>query len=75
MVLRYGELVPLVAKTDQGWHPRVLAFARLSFMETAIIAINLSDSFVNVYIDLTGLQAHFNAMYSKNTIVMITDWL
>lgn len=75
MVLRYGDLVSLVALTDKGWHPQVLAFARLSYMETAIIVINLSDNFVEVSLDLSALQQHINVMYSKNTIVMITDWL
>lgn len=56
MVLRYGELIPLVARTDKGWHPHVLAFARLSYMETAIIAINLTDDHVHVQLDLSALQ-------------------
>ena len=47
MVLRYGELVPLVAKDEttpaNGWLNSVLAFARYSLMETAIIATNITD--------------------------------
>ena len=43
MALRYGELVPLLAKHSKGWHSDVLAYARYSVMETAIIATNLTD--------------------------------
>ena len=43
MALRYGELVPLVARHAKGWHTDVLAYARYSIMETAVIATNLSD--------------------------------
>ncbi len=44
MVLRYGLMCPLIAmhKANESL-PDVLAFARYSLMETAIIAINLSD--------------------------------
>lgn len=55
MVLRYGELIPLVAKHADGWHNHVLAFARYSLLETAIIATNLNDSEVTFYIDTTAL--------------------
>ena len=51
MVLRYGELVPLRAKHDKGWHERVLAFARFSLIETAIIAINMSEHELHFWID------------------------
>lgn len=55
MVLRYGELVPLVARHNDGWHNHVLSFARYSLLETAIISINLNDSEVNFYIDTSAL--------------------
>ncbi len=42
MVLRYGQLVPLVARHATGWYSHVLAYARHSLMETAIIATNLT---------------------------------
>jgi hypothetical protein len=52
MALRYGELIPLVAKHSKGWHEDVLAYARYSIMETAIIATSLSEKEVNFWIDL-----------------------
>lgn len=55
MVLRYGELVPLVARHQDGWHNHVLAYGRYSLIETAIIATNLNDSEVNFYIDTAPL--------------------
>jgi len=56
MVLRYGEYVPLVAKNDVNTlEERVLAFARYSLQETAIIATNLNDHEVQLYIDFTPL--------------------
>jgi hypothetical protein len=63
MVLRYGELVPLRAMHDQGWHENVLAFARYSLMETAIVAINLNDGDVNFFIDLSNIERLFNKTY------------
>lgn len=51
MVLRYGELVPLVARHTNGWHTHVLAYARYSLLETAVIATNLNDAEVTFYID------------------------
>jgi hypothetical protein len=49
MVLRYGQMCPLVANSLENQFnkknnfPHVLTFARYSLMETAIISINLSD--------------------------------
>jgi hypothetical protein len=44
MVLRYGEYIPLNAKKDDiNLEERVLAFARYSLQETAIIATNVND--------------------------------
>lgn len=56
MVLRYGELIPLIARHSDGWHNHVLAFARYSLLETAIIATNLNETDVSFYIDTTALQ-------------------
>ena len=62
MVLRYGKLVPLVARScssnqlGQGeFVPSVLSFARYSRMETVIVATNLSDDNQRIYIDLSNL--------------------
>ena len=47
MVLRYGQLAPLLAKNettkDGEWLNSVLTYARYSLMESAIIATNLTD--------------------------------
>lgn len=54
MVLRYGELIPLVArKNEKEWEMQVLAYARYSLIETAVIVTNLSENDCTFYIDLT----------------------
>ena len=75
MVLRYGELIPLVARNDQSWETHVLAFARYSLSETAIIATNLNDAVANCYVDMTELSQLYNKNYPDNTVVMISEWL
>lgn len=55
MVLRYGELVPLVARNDEGWESHVLTFARYSLFETAVIATNLNDIDATFWIDMSNL--------------------
>jgi len=75
MVLRYGELVPLVARHDKGWHTHVLAFARFSLIETAVVATNLNDSKVIFHFDMENLIPLFMKAYSPNTVIMVTDWL
>jgi hypothetical protein len=62
MVLRYGEVVPLIAKNkDNNWENQVLAFARFSIVETAIIATNLNDADINCWVDMSPLKE----LYSK----------
>lgn len=57
MVLRYGELVPLIARNEKGWFDRVACFARYSLMETAIVATNFSDMVVkSFWIDFSALE-------------------
>ena len=48
-VLRNGKLVPLSAEHDLGWHTHVLAFARYTNKQLAIIAINFNDAPVNYF--------------------------
>ena len=48
-VLRNGKLVALSAEHDLGWHTHVLAFARYTGKQIAIIAINFNDSPVKIY--------------------------
>ena len=72
MVLRYGELIPLVARHDNGWHERVLSFARYSIMETAIISINFNDHESTFWVDLKALEELFKQnKFTNNTVVMI----
>jgi len=76
LVLRYGELVPLTARSDKGWHSHVLAFARYSLIETAIIATNLNDNEVTFHFDLENLRPFFQSPRLKdNSVVMVTNWL
>jgi hypothetical protein len=76
MVLRYGEYVPLNAKKDDtNLEERVLAFARYSLQETAIIATNVNDIEAQFYIDYAPLQKIYKETYSNHTVVMVTDWL
>lgn len=56
MVLRYGELIPLLARHEKGWHERVLSFARYSLMETAIISINFNEHESTFWVDLSALE-------------------
>lgn len=74
-VLRHGLLIPLSAKHSEGWHSHVLAFARFSHAETAIIAINFTDSQVSFFIDFANLLPHFEKHYHTNTVVMFSDWM
>jgi hypothetical protein len=75
MVLRYGEMVPLLAKNDKGMEERVLSFARYSLQETAIVATNFNEHEVQFYIDLNPLQKIYLETYAGTTVVMVTDWL
>jgi len=74
-VLRYGELVPLDAKHSEGWHSHVFAFARFSHYETAIIAINFTNSQVSFFIDFSNLMPYFQKHYHTNTVIIFSDWL
>src|SRR3569833_3587706 len=75
MVLRYGSLVPLVARHDSGWHTHVLAFARYSLIETAIVATNLTEHNVTFFVDMTELQQLYMKTHSPNAVVMVQNWL
>lgn len=75
MVLRYGELVPLVARNNNGWETHVLAYARYSLIETAIVVTNLNDKAVTFWLDLSPLQEMYTKTHSSNTVVMVSEWL
>lgn len=74
-VLGSGKLVPLDAKNNGEWHSHVLAFARFSHAEIAIIAINFTDRDVSFFIDLSNLVPYFEKNYHENTVVLFTDWV
>ena len=74
-VLRYGELIMLEAKHSEGTHPHVLAFARFSPSETAVIAINFTDRNVSFYIDMANLLPRFQKRYPPNIVVLYSDWI
>ena len=76
MVLRYGAVVPLVArKKENVWHERVAVFARYSLLETAIIATNFSDELAEFWIDMSALEKICLENCINNTIIMVEDWL
>lgn len=64
MVLRYGELIPLVARNSNGWETHVLAYARYSLLETAIVVTNLNDKAANFWLDLNQLQDIYLKTYT-----------
>lgn len=79
MVLRYGQLITLTAKdetsADLGYLDDVLAYARFSLMETAIIATNLSDKTKKFFIDMRRLGDPIGKTTGKNAIIITKDLL
>ena len=74
MVLRYGELIHLTARTADGeYEPEILCYARYSLMETAMIATNMSDRTKQFCLDLSQLLPTFKKAYANNTVVMIKN--
>jgi len=61
MVLRYGQMCPLIARgqdsshSEKSWFQDILCFARFSLMETAIIATNLNEKEQTFFVDLDNL--------------------
>ena len=82
MVLRYGELVPLLAmakdqpaEDEQAYLDTVLSFARYSLMETAIISVNVSDSQQSFYVSTDKLSKIFGRSLDSNCVVMTQNLL
>ena len=82
MVLRYGELVPLLAmareqpsEDEQAYLNSILSFARYSLMETAIISVNTSDSQQDFYVKTDKLNKIFGTSFQDNTVVMTQNLL
>ena len=81
MVLRYGEMCPLIACSLDGpahqknWLPDVLTFARYSLMETAIVTINLSDREQTFTLDLEQLYKQFRKTFTDQTVIVTSSLL
>ena len=82
MVLRYGELCPLVARDQEVFNENensylddVLAFSRYSLMETAVISINVSDKERTFFVDLEKLYKTFCQTLNENTVIMTKSLL
>ena len=61
-----------MARHDEGWHKKVLCFARFSLMQTALIAINISNQSVVFFIDLANLKPHFSK-HPADTVVLLEN--
>lgn len=55
-VLRKGKMISLSAEHLHGWHTHVLAFARYTKTQMALVAINFNDGEVNLYMNLKNLK-------------------
>jgi hypothetical protein len=80
MVFRYGELAALRCMsnemaTDESFVSNVLAFARYTLMETAIVATNMSDVSQKIWVDLSRLKNLLGQIYGANAVVVTTDIL
>ncbi len=53
----------------------MLTFARYSLMETAIIAINVSEQERGFYIDYEELYKRFSQTFSDNTVIVTSSLL
>lgn len=53
----------------------MLAFARYSLMETAIIAINLSDKNQRFYVDLDRLMRTYQGTLTDTSIIVLESIL
>ena len=73
-VLRKGKLIPLSAKDGDELHRHVLAFARFTKQELAIIVINFNDHPAETTIDMKNLRLGFRGVDIKKTALVMTDW-
>lgn len=68
-------MVPLLAEHDFGWHSHVLVFARYTYEEIAIIAINFNEGPVHAYLNLRNLSFLFSDYKQSDIIIKVTNWL
>ena len=74
MVLRYGDLINLSARTTTNvFMPDVLCYARYSLMETMIIATNMNEVTTKFTMDLSSLLPIFKKAYGNNTVIMVKN--
>lgn len=53
----------------------MLAFARYSLLDTAIVATNLNENDATFWVDMNELSQIYLKTYAENTVVMVSDWL
>lgn len=58
-VLRKGRMISLSAEHMHGWHTHVLAFARYTKTQIALVAINFNDGEVTLFMNLRNLKYQF----------------
>ncbi|CAK79065.1 unnamed protein product (macronuclear) [Paramecium tetraurelia] len=73
-VLRNGQMVSLSAEHMYGWHTHVLAFARYSKDEMALIAINFNDGEIDMFMNLRNLRYYFPNSERSNIVVRLRNW-
>ena len=74
-VLQDGKLLPLSAKDNQGLHTHVLALARYTKDEIALIVINFNDKPVDATLDLKNVRLVFQNENIRNIAVIMEDWI
>jgi starch synthase len=67
-------MVSLSAEHMYGWHTHVLAFARYSKEEIAIIAINFNDGEIDMFMNLRNLRYYFPNSERSNIVVKLRNW-
>lgn len=67
-------MVSLSAEHMYGWHTHVIAFARYSKEEVALVAINFNDGGVDMFVNLTGLKYYFPNSENSDVVVKLSDW-
>lgn len=67
-------MVSLSAEHMYGWHTHVLAFARYSKEELALIAINFNDGGIDMFMNLKNLRYYFPNHDDSNVVVRLRNW-
>ena len=67
-------MVSLSAEHMYGWHTHVLAFARYSKDEMALVAINFNDGEVDMFLNLSNLKLYFPNYLNSDVVVRLRNW-